>query len=145
MSRSAPSWANFIERLAEVSPGEMGSCCWHRMGPVSMPGSMRMIVIPVVSSPFKIAAWIGAAPRQRGRSEACTLMQPYWGFSSTAGRRICPNAATTMICAAHCSSCWAASSSLKRCGWITGSFSSSARILIGGEVSSRPRPAGRSG
>ena len=35
-----------------------------------------MSVTPLVSSPARIARWIGAAPRQRGRSEAWTLMQP---------------------------------------------------------------------
>jgi len=35
-----------------------------------------MIVTPVTSSPASIARWIGAAPRQRGSSDAWTLMQP---------------------------------------------------------------------
>ena len=33
-----------------------------------------MVVTPVVASPAAIAAWIGEAPRQRGRSEAWRLM-----------------------------------------------------------------------
>jgi hypothetical protein len=37
---------------------------------------MRIVDTPVVRSPAAIAAWIGAAPRQRGKSEAWRLMQP---------------------------------------------------------------------
>ena len=43
-----------------------------------------------------MAACTGAAPRQRGSSEPWMLMQPSGGRSSTAGRRICPKAATTI-------------------------------------------------
>ena len=38
-------------------------------GPVSNPSSMRMIDTPVCSSPARMAAATGAAPRQRGSSE----------------------------------------------------------------------------
>ncbi len=34
---------------------------------------------PVSVSPAMIARWIGAAPRQRGSSEACRLRQPSRG------------------------------------------------------------------
>ena len=51
---------------------------------------MRMMVTPVSSSPAMIARWIGAAPRQRGSSEAWALMQPIRGAASTAGGRIKP-------------------------------------------------------
>ena len=37
----------------------------------------------------------GAAPRWRGSSDACTLMRPSGGVSSTAAGRILPYAATT--------------------------------------------------
>ena len=37
-----------------------------------------------------IPAWIGAAPRQRGSSEAWMLRQPCVGISSTACGRIRP-------------------------------------------------------
>ena len=40
-----------------------------RIGPVSMPASISMIVTPVSSSPARIAPAIGEAPRQRGRSD----------------------------------------------------------------------------
>ena len=40
-----------------------------------------MIMTPVSASPAMIARLIGAAPRQRGSSEACTLKQPSRGAS----------------------------------------------------------------
>ena len=44
---------------------------------------MRITWTPVTASPAMIARWIGAAPRQRGSSEACRLKQPSRGASST--------------------------------------------------------------
>ena len=44
-----------------------------------------MIVTPVSASPASSARWIGAAPRQRGSSEACTLRQPRRGARRIAG------------------------------------------------------------
>jgi hypothetical protein len=43
---------------------------------VSRPFSICIRQTPVSSSPASIARWIGAAPRQRGSSEACTFQQP---------------------------------------------------------------------
>ena len=43
------------------------------------------MVTPVTSSPASIARWIGAAPRQRGSSEAWMLRQPCRG-NALAGR-----------------------------------------------------------
>ena len=61
-----------------------------RMAPVSRPASICIRVTPVSASPASIARWIGAAPRQRGRSEAWMLMQPSGGSASTQGGRIRP-------------------------------------------------------
>ena len=58
--------------------------------PVSRPSSICMIVMPVRVSPASIARWIGAAPRQRGSSEAWMLRQPRRGSSSTHAGRISP-------------------------------------------------------
>ena len=41
-----------------------------RTGPVSSPASICMMHTPVSPSPARIARWMGAAPRQRGSSEA---------------------------------------------------------------------------
>jgi hypothetical protein len=49
-----------------------------------------MIVTPVAPSPASSARSIGAAPRQRGRSDAWTLMQPWRGHPSTSPGRISP-------------------------------------------------------
>ena len=38
-------------------------------------------------SPAMMARWMGAAPRQRGSSEACTLKQPSRGASRTGFRQ----------------------------------------------------------
>ena len=65
------------------------------IGPVSSPASICISVIPVSSSPARRARWIGAAPRQRGRSEACTLMHPCRGQARIAAGRMSPYAATT--------------------------------------------------
>jgi len=42
-----------------------------------------MMVMPVSASPASIARWMGAAPRQRGSSEAWMFRQPRRGVSST--------------------------------------------------------------
>jgi hypothetical protein len=48
----------------------------------SSANTTRMIVTPVSASPAMMARWTGAAPRQRGRSEAWTLIKPSRGKSS---------------------------------------------------------------
>ena len=60
------------------------------MAPVSRPSSIFMMVTPLSASPAMMARLIGAAPRQRGSSEACTLKQPSLGASSTGFGRIRP-------------------------------------------------------
>ena len=60
----------------------------HRAG--VEPFLHRMMVTPLISSPARIARWIGAAPRQRGSSEAWTLMQPALGASRIGLGRISP-------------------------------------------------------
>ena len=59
-------------------------------GPVSSPASIRMMHTPVSLSPAWIARTIGAAPRQRGSSEAWMFRQPCGAMSSAAGGRIRP-------------------------------------------------------
>ena len=60
------------------------------IAPVSRPASICMMVTPVCASPASIARWMGAAPRQRGSSEAWMLRQPRRGRSSTHCGRIRP-------------------------------------------------------
>ena len=52
------------------------SVCDSSTGPVSRPFSICIRHTPISLSPASIARWIGAAPRQRGSSEACTFQQP---------------------------------------------------------------------
>ena len=49
-----------------VSRGPIGVASRSSMAPVSSPSSICMMVMPVSASPASTAAWIGAAPRQRG-------------------------------------------------------------------------------
>ena len=51
---------------------------------------MRMMVTPDSASPAITARLMGAAPRQRGSNDACTLKQPSFGASRTGFGRIRP-------------------------------------------------------
>ncbi len=76
--------------MPAVSSGPIGVAVRSSTGPVSRPASIAMIATPVSASPAMIARWIGAAPRQRGSSEAWMLKQPRAGASSTGCGRIRP-------------------------------------------------------
>ena len=60
------------------------------IAPVSRPSSIFITVTPVSASPAMMARLIGAAPRQRGSSEACRLKQPSGGASRIGLGRIRP-------------------------------------------------------
>ncbi len=60
------------------------------MAPVSRPSSICMMVTPDSASPAMTARLMGAAPRQRGSNEACTLKQPSLGASRMGLGRIRP-------------------------------------------------------
>jgi hypothetical protein len=60
------------------------------MSPVSRPSSIFITVTPVSASPAMTARLIGAAPRQRGSSDACRLKQPSRGASRMGFGRIKP-------------------------------------------------------
>ncbi len=62
----------------------------RQTGPVSSPSSIRITVAAVSVSPAMMARWIGAAPRQRGRADACRFRQPSRGASRTGFGRIRP-------------------------------------------------------
>jgi len=80
-SASAPRSDSFENIVSAVSSSPIGIARTCRMGPVSIPSSIRMIVIPVIVSPRATAQLIGAAPRYFGRSDAWTLMHPMRGMS----------------------------------------------------------------
>ena len=82
------------EAIVQLAAGFVArrSACAVRssIGPVSRPASICIRSTPVSVSPAWIARWIGAAPRQRGSSEACTFQQPRRGMASTLRGRIRP-------------------------------------------------------
>ena len=71
--RSAPRRASRSCRSPAVASGAIGTRSAIATGPVSSPSSIFMTITPVSASPAMIARLIGAAPRQRGSSEACRL------------------------------------------------------------------------
>ena len=89
-STSAPSRARRSCRLPPVSSSAIGVRRSSSTGPVSRPASICIRATPDCRSPARIARWIGAAPRQRGSSEACTFQQPCTGIASTDGDRMRP-------------------------------------------------------
>jgi len=144
MSNLPPTLASLSDKVIESSVGWIDTFSLAKIGPVSTPGSITIMVTPVLSSPLRMAAWIGDAPLQRGRYEACTLMQPKRGRSRMFWRRILPYAATTMKSGCQFWSCSITSGDFSFSGWIIGSDSSSAFRFTGGEVNRLPRPAGLS-
>ena len=94
-SADAPASASLCSSVPAVSRAAMGTRTTSSIGPVSSPASICISVMPVSASPASSARWIGAAPRQRGSSEACTLMHPCRGQARIAGGRMRPYAATT--------------------------------------------------
>ena len=87
---SAPIWDKRVYSSSAVSFSPIGVRVCSSMSPVSTPSAIIIVVTPVSVSPFKTAHWIGPAPRYLGRREAWTLMQPYFGRSSTRLGRIFP-------------------------------------------------------
>src|SRR5262249_48749552 len=91
----------------------------------------------VSSSPAMIARSTGAGPRQRGKSEGCTLSHK--PCSSSDSGISSPYAATTTMSASS------ATSGPSRSDCITGIPCRSATSFAGGAASLRPRPRGASG
>ncbi len=69
--------AQRLQALGECAVGVLGGRSAPRRrgtpGPSSSPAVRRMMLTPVRSSPAMIARSTGAAPRQRGSSDGCTL------------------------------------------------------------------------
>ena len=57
---------------------------------VSVASMSGAVALPVTVSPMATAHWMGAAPRYRGSSEACRLMQPSRGSASIQGGMMRP-------------------------------------------------------
>src|ERR1043166_5585227 len=143
---SAPREARRSVSAPAVSSGPIGVAHCRRTGPLSSPGSLSMMLTPVSGSPRRIAQLIGAAPRSRGRSDACTLIIPRSGSASTAGLRMCPYATTTPRSGRTWRSAARKTSPAGRSGCSTGIRWRSATCLTGGAISvERERPCGWSG
>src|SRR5882672_145948 len=102
-----------------------------------------MRLTPVVASPASSACWMGAAPRHRGSSDACTFTQPSRGHASTPGGSKRPYATTSRSGAGPRRSRISAVRNVGGCK--TSTPSSRAATFTGEGVRRRPRPAGRSG
>ena len=74
--RSAPSRASASCRSPAVMSGPIATRSAMRDRAGVEPSSIRITITPVSASPAMMARLIGAAPRQRGSSEACRLRQP---------------------------------------------------------------------
>ena len=132
---SAPSRASRSESSPAVSSAPIGVERMSSTSPVSIPGSIAKVVMPVSVSPRMIAHWIGAAPRYFGSSEAWMLIEPRAGTSSTALGRIWPNATTTARSAPYAARRSGQPASRRRGGCSTGRPAATAASLMGGDVS----------
>ena len=104
-----------------------------------------MVVTPAISSPAMTAHWIGAAPRQRGSSEACTFRQPKRGMASTSAGSSMPYAATHTTSGSSAASAACSSASRNVRGQRTGMPRRSASAFTGLATNCLPRPRTASG
>ena len=111
-----------------------------------MPSPILITLTPESSSPARTAAVTGAAPRYLGSSEKWQLMQPNGGSSRISFLRNCPNATTAMASGRFARIQSSASGVFTFSGVMHSLMPRSmAYFRQGHGVSSRPRPAGRSG
>ncbi len=80
-SSRAPASASRSSSVPAVSVSRTGSVTTPNTGPASSSGTIRKVDAPVNSSPARIAACTGAAPRQAGSSEKCRFTHPCGGTS----------------------------------------------------------------
>ena len=147
-----------VETIKSAPIADNRSCNWDALisasssisrtdniSPVSNPTSICMIVTPDFLSPAWIARWKGAAPRQRGKSDAWILIQPNFGASKAAFGKIKPYATTTATSAFKATNSAWKSSDLNDLGVRTCKPWASAKLWTGLKRSFWPRPAGRGG
>src|SRR5712691_4964897 len=149
-SASINACAPISARCRDSSPlvRSLGMRCgiWCRIGPLSRPAVICMMVTPVCSSPRRIAHSTGAAPRSSGSSEGWTLTMPRLGIASSSGVSRCPYATTTPTSGARRRIASRNSDVDGRSGWSTGRSSSCAAVFTGDGTSvERERPCGLSG
>jgi len=110
--------------------GPIGSAWSAQTGPLSSPSVTRIIDTPVSASPAMMARSIGAAPRQRGSSDGCTL---YIGCEDRSGSLIsAPKAQMETPSGRAAAIAARASSELTLSGWSSSIPSSRAASAAGG-------------
>ena len=87
---SPPSFARRSQSSGAVSSAPMEVFAVEMTSPASSRFVIYMMETPVSASPSSTAHWMGAAPRYLGRSDAWTLMEPYFGTSRSFWGRIWP-------------------------------------------------------
>ena len=114
--RSAPKWNSLGVRLSLVASAGMDTALLAMIGPLSIPSSRRISVVPVCFSPFRMAVATGDGPRYLGSSEGCTFTDPRRGIFNTSVGRIFPYAATIVTSGRRDASCCCASARRKDAG-----------------------------
>ncbi len=122
--------------------GAIGMASLSATGPVSSPSAIFITHTPLSASPAMMARLIGAAPRQRGSSEACRLKQPSGTASRIGTGRISPYATTTAASALCARNSASASSVRNVFGVRTDKPKRRASRSTGVGCNSMPRPAG---
>src|SRR3989338_1460405 len=84
----------FKRRSIAVILGATFITSFARISPASNEAFILIIERPVFLSPFIIAQLIGAAPRYRGKRDACTLSAQRRGILKMLDGKICPYAIT---------------------------------------------------
>ncbi len=140
-SASAPRVASRDVSVSAVSSGVIGVRRVRRTSPASISSFIAMIETPVSVSPERMDHWIGAAPRWRGSSDACTLMQPCGGRSRIDRRRIRPYAATTIRSGRQARSAGSTAGSRRRFGLEHGQSVGQRELLHGRGGSREAAPA----
>ena len=143
--RDAPAAAILSCSVSKLSSGAISTSVFRSISPVSMPFAINMVVIPVTVSPSIIARCMGAAPRYFGRSEPCTLIQPYSGIFKISSGSICPKAVTAISSALYFRSSSTNSGAFTRSGCKTARPCASAYSFTGENASFLPLPFGLSG
>ena len=87
---SAPRSARRAVRAWASSSGPMGVSFCRITSPASSSFAIYMMETPVVSSPFRMAQLMGAAPRYLGSRDEWTLIEPYLGASRMSSGRMRP-------------------------------------------------------
>ncbi len=144
-SKAPPTGASFCASEPAVSAGSMDTLSWSSMGPVSIPSSISIVVMPVSRSPLMTAHWMGAAPRYFGSKEPWTFTQPRGGMSRMILGRIRPNAVTAIKSGFQARRASRNSGAFIFSGCRMGSRCWRASTLMGEGVKVCPRPFGRSG